>query len=260
MAKARSNKTKSSPVKRTRYKNDLFLKTLGEHCRRLRLQRGYSIDRLSKEGDQLSPASIDRLEKGQADSQILVLQRYADTLGLNILDLFAFLKESPDLSKDSRVIPYEEGSKAPLGYVPLYPLKVAAGRFSQGIDHTELPPVGWVDARLKGNTEDHFASFVTGESMEPKIEDGALCLFRRYTGGTRQNRIFLVQARGLKSHETGESFVVKKYLRQTPRRESDEDPSSVVHLISENPRFPPIVLVGLNDEEIETIAEFVRVL
>lgn len=254
----RHHKTKRTT--RTRYKNIPFLKALGQHCKRLRIQRGYSIDRLAKESDQLSPASIDRLEKGTADSQTLVLVRYAETLGLSLLDLFAFLRNSPELVKDSRIIPYEENIKPPSGFVPVYPLKVAAGKFANDEDSASIQPLGWIDANLKSSSPDFFACFIHGESMEPLIKDGSLCLFRRYSGGSRQGKVFLIQARGLKDNETGESYVIKKYQRQTPTRSSDQDEPAIIHLISENSKFSPIVLVGLSDEEVQTIAEFIKIL
>lgn len=249
-------------VKRSRYKNNLFLKTLGQYCRQLRKQKGYSIDRLAKEGEQLSAGTIDRLEKGLSDSQILVLTRYAEALGCSLLDLFAFLKANPELNlyKDSRIVPYEEEGKPSPKYVPVYPLKVAAGKFIESKFDEDIKPIGWVDANLRSENSDYFAAFVRGESMLPKISDGDLCLFRRYSGGSRQGHTFLIQARGLKDSETGESFVVKKYVRMTPSRQSESDDLSVIHLVSENSKFPPIILMGASDDEVQVIAEFVRVL
>lgn len=261
MAKTRAS-TKSSdrndPKPRKRYKNESFLKTLGAHCKQLRMQKGYSIDRLSKEADQLSPASINRLENGTADPQILVLVRYAEALGLNLLELFSFLKNMPELSQDSRILPFDEETKPPSGFVPVYSLAIAAGVFSQGNDLSEIKPTGWIDAGVRG--PGYFASFIKGKSMEPRILDGSLCLFRQYTGGSRQGKIFLLQARGLKDNDTGESFVIKKYVRQTPIRSANIDEPSVIHLVSENKVFPPIVLVGMFDEEVQTLAEFIKVL
>lgn len=249
-------------TKKTRYKNDPFLKSLGRQCRQLRQRKGLSIDRLAKESDQLSTGTIDRLERGLSDSQILVLLRYAEVLDCSLLDLFAFLKDDPEhsLYKDDRIIPYEEGSRPPAKHIPVYPLKVAAGQFTDGHALDEVKPLGWVDAGLKTDSEDYFAAFVRGESMQPKINDGELCLFKHYTGGTRQGRIFLIQARGLKNSETGESFVVKKYVRQTPARTSDDDDKTIIHLVSENPKFSPIILMGASDDEVQVIAEFIRVI
>ncbi len=258
MAKARTVKAKTKS--RSRYKNDPFLKALGVRCRQLRLEKGYSIDRLYKESEQLSPASIDRLEKGLADSQILVLARYAETLQVPLVELFSFTTEDTEIKQDQRIIPYDEGERSLSGHVPVYPLKVAAGKFAQPHSTESIKPSGWVDARIRANEEQYFAAVVRGESMEPLIKNGSLCLFKKYTGGSRQGKIFLVQAGGLQNPETGDAFVVKKYQRQTPAKTSDDESCAVIHLVSVNPLYPPIVLVGLDDDSVSTIAEFVRVL
>lgn len=251
---------KTSSTQRKRYKNELFLKTLGDHCKKIRIKKGYSIDRLSKESNQLSPASIDRLEKGTADSQILVLLRYTEALGISLPELFSFLKEMPNITKDPRIIPYEENIKPSSSYVPVYSIKVAAGHFSNDKEYSDEPPLGWVDLNLKSSSKDYFATYVQGESMSPKIKDGDLCLFRKYNGGSRQGKIFLIQARSLNDSETGEGFVIKKYMRQTLPRTTEDDQPSVIHLISENPKFSPIILYGLSDDEVQTIAEFIKVI
>jgi transcriptional regulator with XRE-family HTH domain len=75
------------PTKRKRYQNPVFLKALGEHCKKMRIQRGYSIDRLSKEGEMLSPAVIHRLESGNSDVQITVLLRIAMVLEIPVNEL-----------------------------------------------------------------------------------------------------------------------------------------------------------------------------
>lgn len=256
----RRSKTKTNS-KRTRYKNEPFLKALGERCKQLRIQKDYSIDRLAREANRLSSATIDRLERGTSDSQILVLLRYAEALGYSLSELFSHLDVRGNPETDHRIIPYDDETKPPGGYVPVYPIKVAAGYFVNPEPHDLPTPLGWVDAGLRSNLSDeYFAAYVKGESMEPRITNGALCLFRRYMGGSRQNRIFLLQARGLKDTETGESFVIKKYVRQTAPRKSEDDEPSVIHLVSENPRFSPVVLVGVTDEQIQTIAEFIKVL
>lgn len=88
---------KKKPIKRKRYRNPKFLAALGEHCRKIRVAKGYSIDRLSKEADSLSPASIHRLEQGQADVQITVLYRIAETLNMDLKSLLDFeFKRSSD--------------------------------------------------------------------------------------------------------------------------------------------------------------------
>ncbi len=73
-----------------RYKNAAYLKALGEHCRELRIKLGYSIDRMAREGDQLSRGSIHRLEAGLGDPQATVLLRYAQVLGVKPKRLLDF--------------------------------------------------------------------------------------------------------------------------------------------------------------------------
>lgn len=256
----RRKATSHSEKTRKRYKNDAFLQLLGNHCRNLRRQRGYSIDRLAKESDQLSPATIDRLERGLADSQILVLLRYAETLGMTLLELFSFLKDQSLPVNDARIIPYETHVSIPKGFVPVYPIKVAAGLFSDANVTGDINPIGFVDAGIKGPGQDHFAAFVHGDSMKPLIQDNDLCLFKKYSGGSRQGKIFLIMGQGITNSETGESFVLKRYMRKTPPRQSEDDGPSQIHLISENSKYSPIILIGQHDEEIKTLAEFLRVL
>jgi transcriptional regulator with XRE-family HTH domain len=79
---------KAKPNKR--YKNPAFLKKLGENCKRLRVAKGYSIDRMYREGTSLSPGAIQRLENGTADVHISLLYRYADVLGVDPYLLLKF--------------------------------------------------------------------------------------------------------------------------------------------------------------------------
>lgn len=78
------------PSRRKRYHNQAFLDALGVHCKKVRILKGYSIDRLSKEGVQLSPATIHRLEQGQSDVQVSVLLRVAAVLEIEVAALLDF--------------------------------------------------------------------------------------------------------------------------------------------------------------------------
>jgi phage repressor protein C with HTH and peptisase S24 domain len=60
---------------------------------------------------------------------------------------------------------------------------------------------------------DMFAIRVTGCSMESKIPDGSICIFRggEALAGTRQGRIVLVALRDSVDPETGGRLTVKRY-------------------------------------------------
>lgn len=86
---AKKNKTKQR-ANVARYKNPAFLKRLGEHCGEVRRKKGYSMDRMAREGTQLSRGTIHRLEKGQGDTHITALLRYAVILGIPLKKLLDF--------------------------------------------------------------------------------------------------------------------------------------------------------------------------
>lgn len=161
------------------------------------------------------------------------------------------------LSRDLTILPYEEG-RVEKDAVPYFDsIKIAAGKFGE---ESVGEPIGWIKIDRKGDLGDFFAARITGTSMEPRIPDGAICLFRIYRAGSRQGKIMLIERRGLWSQENGGDFVIKKYRRTTVIGDSEDRSGVTIELISENPEFPPIVLSGIGEEEISTPAEFVSIL
>lgn len=71
------------------YKHLRFHRALGEHCRKLRTSKGYSVNRLSDESERLSPNQIVRLENGEIVTTA-TLYRYAHVLGVPVKELFSF--------------------------------------------------------------------------------------------------------------------------------------------------------------------------
>jgi|AMFO01.1.fsa_nt_gi Uncharacterized protein conserved in bacteria len=137
-------------------------------------------------------------------------------------------------------------------HLPVYDLRAAAGHFGSG-EAVEME--GWVpvDGRL---SKDMFVARAAGHSMEPTINDGDLCVFRRYRGGTREGRIVLVQWSGPEDPETGGSYAVKRYHRVGQRGEK----GFRIELRSSNPAYEPIVLTPDYEDDVAVIAFFVQVL
>ena len=82
--------TKSKTAKkgsRTRYRDQDFLNKLGKRIRKARTNKGYSIDRVHLEAENLSRSTITRIETGQADPQISTLRRVAQIIGVRLRDL-----------------------------------------------------------------------------------------------------------------------------------------------------------------------------
>lgn len=137
-------------------------------------------------------------------------------------------------------------------YLPLYDLKAAAGYFGSA---EPVEREGWV--RVEGHLSSNmFVARAVGRSMEPTIQDGDLCVFRRYRGGTRQDLVVLVQWVGPEDPETGGSYAVKRYHR-VGERGSDE---LRIELRPTNPEFDPIVLTPEYEDEVAVIGEFIQVL
>ena len=143
--------------------------------------------------------------------------------------------------------------------VPLVPLKAAAGAFSDP-QHIDDDDFAWVaietTRRLRRGM---FVAQVVGKSMEPRIPDGAYCLFAAPVEGTRQGRTVLVQMRDVTDPESGQRYTVKRYQSE---KESDGDAwrHMQITLKPVNRDFAPIVLTGTEEGQLQVVAEVVEVL
>lgn len=141
--------------------------------------------------------------------------------------------------------------------VPYYDLEIAAGSFSdqqsvENVTYIELP-----DLRQNG---DHFVCKVVGESMNKIIPNGSLCLFKKYTGGSRNGLITLVDGSEIHDTDSGANYTIKEY---SSKKSADEEgwyhEEIILRPLSTEP-YEPIVL---RDDEImnfQVIGIFVRVL
>lgn len=139
-------------------------------------------------------------------------------------------------------------------HVPIYSLEAAAGRFGPD-QEVDAEPEGWAPAPpgLR-SLEDYFACHVKGRSMEPRIPDGSLCLFRRISAGSRQGKLVLVRHRG--ASESGGEFTIKRYRSEKTVHQGSWRHTRIV-LEPLNPEFP---VLELGPEQFQVIAEFVRVI
>ncbi len=141
-------------------------------------------------------------------------------------------------------------------HLPRFSARVAAGRF---LDDNEVNAEDWVetpaDLRLDPGM---FVVQITGRSMEPKIPDGSLCVFRAAVEGTRQGKLLLVERRDVS--ESGGRYTVKRYrsVKQAAGEEG-EWRHAKIRMEPLNPEFEAWELE--DDAEIfRVVGEFVRVL
>jgi SOS-response transcriptional repressor LexA len=145
-------------------------------------------------------------------------------------------------------------------HLPLYSLRVAAGKF---LDNDEVTEEGWEetpeDLRL---TRDMFVARIEGHSMEPHIPDGSLAVFRSSVTGSRQGRLVLVEDPGAGGTNR---YTVKRY-RSEKAASREKAPAAEaewrhtrIRLESLNPEYPSWDLDPEADKY-RIIAEFERVL
>lgn len=101
---------------------------------------------------------------------------------------------------------------SPPFYLPLYPFHIACGILESGDALTEDGVERWIDVSSCGfkPNENMFVVHAKGDSMMPKIHNGDLCVFERYTGGSREGEIVLAQVSG-KDDDYLCRYTIKKY-------------------------------------------------
>ncbi|MBK6267332.1 DUF2075 domain-containing protein [Marivirga sp. S37H4] len=144
--------------------------------------------------------------------------------------------------------------------IPLVDIQAAAGSFSENQQHSELT---WVEVpdgiRV---SEGDFICKVVGESMNKRIPNGSLCLFKHYTGGSRNGKIVLVESTSIQDADFGSGYTVKEY--ESVKNVSDGEwshASIILKALSINKEYSNIVLtkdelvgfrvVGIFDSVIE---------
>jgi SOS-response transcriptional repressor LexA len=138
-------------------------------------------------------------------------------------------------------------------HVPLYSLRAAAGGLGEEM---ESAAEDWVRAP-EGMRLDPavFAAHVVGRSMEPRIPDGSLNLFRLNPVGSRQGKILLIQRFGV----TDESalYTVKRYTSRKVSTGEDEWRHERIRLEPLNPEFEAW---DVEPRDFAVVAEWLRVL
>jgi SOS-response transcriptional repressor LexA len=139
-------------------------------------------------------------------------------------------------------------------HLPRYSLAVAAGKF---LENPEVTAEGWEEAPADLKlTQEMFVAHIAGRSMEPKIPDGSLCVFRHGVTGSRQGRLVLVERLGGGANDR---YTVKRYVSEKKTHADGTWSHERITLESLNPEFEDWDL-NQEEERFRIIAEFVRVL
>jgi len=203
---------------------------------------------LARQAEQLGASALIELLEDRLSNVLRLSERRSVVVG----DLERALERLYERQVEGRpaevaVLPFRT-------HLPVYSLRAAAGKFGPD-QEVDVEPEGWIPAPagLHG-LEDYFACHVWGRSMEPRIPDGSLCLFRRIPAGSRQGKLVLVRRRS--ASESGGEFTVKRYRSQKAVSEEGGWRHARIVLEPLNPDYP---VLELGPDEFQVIGEFVRV-
>ena len=140
-------------------------------------------------------------------------------------------------------------------HVPVYDLTAAAGGWGPEGSPTEL---GWLRVSGQRLEPGMFVARVIGRSMEPRIPDGAWCLFRPCPAGSRQGRLLLVQVNTHLDPEDGGRYTVKQYYSRKNQQSGDWS-HDVIELRPLNSEYGSITITPADAPDLRIIGEFVTV-
>jgi DUF2075 family protein len=142
--------------------------------------------------------------------------------------------------------------------IPFYDLKVAAGSFSEQQKLTAIKYIVIDESSLIKS--DYFACKIFGDSMNKIIPNGSICLFERYTGGSRNGKIVLVEMTDFMDVDSGSNYTIKEYSSKKTVAEDGWKHEEIILLPRSTGVYAPIVL---RDEEtigLKVIGTFLKVL
>ncbi|WP_139956963.1 DUF3427 domain-containing protein [Flavicella sediminum] len=143
--------------------------------------------------------------------------------------------------------------------IPLYDFYAAAGNFS---DLQSEKTYTQIEAPEKYSlNSDYFACKVIGESMNKRIPNGSICVFKKYSGGSRSGKIFLIENHDIQDPDFNSAFTVKTFASQ--KNVTEEGWEHLEILLKPNsfePTYKDIVINEDNAKEMNVVGEFVEVL
>ena len=163
-----------------------------------------------------------------------------------------------DMQQPSSVINIADDKEQ--NVIPFYDFYAAAGSFSEMQENKDFKMLEVPD---KYSTEQkYFACRVIGESMNRRIKNNSICIFRESLGGSRNGKIVIVENYGKDDEEYNSSFTIKTYASEKRASDNGEWEHSVILLKpnSTESRFSDIVLHEEDCENMRIVGEFVTVL
>lgn len=144
-----------------------------------------------------------------------------------------------------------------LNPIPLYDFYAAAGTFSEIQSEKEFTLI----ERPSNSQSDYFACKIIGESMSRVIPNGSICLFKPYTGGSRNGKIVLVENIDIQDQDFNSAFTIKTYSSEKViSDEGWEHTSIALKPNSFDTSYKDIIINEENGATMRVVGEFVSII
>lgn len=168
------------------------------------------------------------------------------------------IKEIPEHNIEKKITSLEIDEKSRFT-IPMFDFYAAAGSFSELQAEREFIELE-VEEKYTLN-DSYFACKVVGESMNKRIPNGSICIFKKYDGGSRNGKIVLVENRDIHDPDFNSAFTVKTYSSQKSITEEGwEHTEIVLKPNSYDETFEDIIVNENSGEGMKVIGEFITVL
>ena len=164
--------------------------------------------------------------------------------------------------QEAKIISFEEYKKRGRA-VRYYDVRVAAGAFSeqqQVSAEDEMEVIELPDTVAIGDPDEYFVCRIEGESMNRVVPNGALALFKRHVGGSRDGKYLLLAHSDFVDSEFGAGLTLKRYRSEKVYVDATWTHSRVtLEPVSDDESYEPIVLEAEQVGELRVLGEFVEV-
>jgi superfamily II DNA or RNA helicase/phage repressor protein C with HTH and peptisase S24 domain len=143
--------------------------------------------------------------------------------------------------------------------IPFYNFYAAAGDFS---DMQSEKSYSQIEVPEKYSLSDeYFACKIIGDSMNKRIPSGSICIFKKYSGGSRSGKIFLIENHDIQDPDFNSAFTVKTYSSQkNVTEEGWEHTEILLKPNSYDPSYKDIIINDENSANMKVVGEFVSLI
>lgn len=111
------------------------------------------------------------------------------------------------------------------------------------------------------DTGNYFACKVLGDSMNRVIPNGSICLFKIYTGGSRNGKILLVENLDIQDTDFNSAFTIKTYSSEKVVTDDGWYHTKIVlRPNSYDDSYQEIIIDEENGSSMKVVGEFISIL